>query len=60
MFKKISKFLNDVKLEMGKVSWPSRTELKGQTIIVIFVSLFFAAFIFLVDHILSRLLSLIY
>lgn len=60
MFKKISKFLKDVKVEMSKVSWPSRGQLKGQTIIVIFVSLFFALFIFAVDHLLSRVISLIY
>ncbi len=60
MIQKISKFLKDVNVEMSKVSWPSRNELKSQTIIVIFVSLFFAIFIFAVDHILSRLISLIY
>jgi preprotein translocase subunit SecE len=60
MIQKLTKFLSDVKNEMSKVSWPTRSELKGQTIIVIVVSLFFAAFIFVIDHILSRLLSLIY
>jgi len=60
MIQKISKFLKDVSTEMSKVSWPNRNELKGQTIIVIFVSVFFAVFIFFIDHILSRLISLIY
>ncbi|MBD3386358.1 preprotein translocase subunit SecE [candidate division KSB1 bacterium] len=60
MIQKITKFLSDVKNEMSKVSWPTRNELKSQTIIVIVVSLFFAAFIFVIDHILSRLLGLIY
>ena len=60
MIQKLTKFIRDVNVEMSKVSWPSRGELKGQTIIVIVVSLFFAAFIFVIDHILSRLLNLIY
>ena len=60
MIQKLTKFFRDVNVEMSKVSWPSRNELKGQTIIVIVVSLFFAAFIFIIDHILSRLLNLIY
>ncbi|HNR68337.1 MAG TPA: preprotein translocase subunit SecE [bacterium] len=60
MFQKAVKFLHDVNTEMSKVSWPTRGELKGQTIIVIAVSVFFALFIFIVDHILSRLMTLIY
>jgi len=60
MLQKIIKFLHDVRTEMAKVSWPTREELKSQTIIVIMVSFIFAIFIFAVDHILSRLISLIY
>ncbi|HPG39534.1 MAG TPA: preprotein translocase subunit SecE [bacterium] len=60
MIQKISKFLKDVNSEMSKVSWPSRAQLKGHTLIVISVSLFFALYIFVVDHLLSRLIKLIY
>ena len=60
MFQKIANFVRDVRTEMAKVSWPSRDQLKGQTIVVIAVSLFFAVFIFLIDHILSRLMNVIY
>lgn len=60
MFQKVTNFVQDVKQEMAKVSWPTKDQLKGQTMIVIGVSLFFAIFIFLVDHLLSRLLSFIY
>jgi preprotein translocase SecE subunit len=45
---------------MSKVSWPNRQALKDQTMIVIVVSLFFATFIFFIDHLLSRVISLIY
>ena len=60
MLQKVTNFVNDVRSEMAKVSWPTRDQLKGQTLVVIFVSLFFAVFIFAIDHLLSRLMSLIY
>jgi len=60
MLRKISNFVQDVKQEMAKVSWPTKDQLKGQTLIVIAVSLFFALFIFVVDHLVARLLSFLY
>jgi preprotein translocase subunit SecE len=60
MIQKAIKFVRDVNTEMSKVSWPSWPQLKGQTIVVIIVSIFFAVFIFVIDHILSRLISVIY
>ena len=60
MFAKATQFLRDVKTEMSKVSWPSKEQLRGQTGIVIVVSLIFSVFIFGVDHLLSWLIQLIY
>ncbi len=60
MMQKIANFIRDVKSEMAKVSWPTKDQLKGQTIIVIVVSLFFAVFIFAVDHLLGKILELVY
>ena len=60
MLQRATKFLGDVRTEMSKVSWPSWPQLKGQTIIVIVVAIIFAVYIFVIDHILSRLLGLIY
>ena len=60
MFQKITRFLNEVRQEMAKVSWPSRTELRGSTIIVIVVSMIFAVFIYAVDQVLSNILNIIY
>ena len=60
MFQKISKFIVEVKLEMAKVSWPTREELRSSTLIVLMVSSIFAIFIYLVDRILSSVLSVIY
>jgi preprotein translocase subunit SecE len=50
---KIKKFLKEVVAEMRKVTWPTRDELVGSTIVVIVVSLIVAIFIGIVDRILS-------
>ncbi len=53
MFDKIARFMNDVKAEMSKVSWPTRPELINSTMIVAVVSVLFTIFIFSADYILS-------
>ncbi len=58
MFKKIAKFLNDVKVELSKVSWPTRSELINSTMIVAVVSILFTIYIFGVDNVLAWILSL--
>ncbi|MBN2009568.1 preprotein translocase subunit SecE [candidate division KSB1 bacterium] len=60
MFKKASKFLQEVRQEMAKVSWPSREELKGTTTVVIVITLILSIYIFGVDKILQVLLNIIY
>lgn len=50
---KIKKFLKEVVAEMRKVTWPTKDELVGSTIVVIVVSLIVAIFIGIVDRILS-------
>ena len=58
MISKITKFFNDVKVEMAKVSWPTREELINSTMIVAVVSILFTTFIFVADLILSRAIQL--
>ncbi|MBD3223685.1 MAG: preprotein translocase subunit SecE [Caldithrix sp.] len=60
MFKKIQKFIEDVKVEMNKVSWPTRDELINSTIIVVVVSIIFTIFIFLADLVFSNAVQLFY
>jgi len=60
MFQKINKFLQEVKQEMSKVSWPPRTELKGTTVIVIVLTLILSIFILFTDKILEGLLNIIF
>jgi len=52
-------FLSEVRAEFRKVTWPSRTELKGQTVVVIVAVLVIAAFIGVVDLILSNTIKLL-
>ena len=52
------KFLKEVRAEMAKVTWPTMTELKGSTVLVIIVSVFFAAYIGIIDLILTNLIKL--
>jgi preprotein translocase subunit SecE len=56
---KIGKFIGQVKTEMKKVSWPSKDELVGSTIVVIMTTLFLGLFIGICDLILSRLINLL-
>ena len=49
MFEKLKKFLKEVRLELGKVTWPTVNELRGSTAVVIVTVLIFTVFIYLVD-----------
>lgn len=60
MFKKLISFVKEVRLEMGRVTWPTKEELKSSTTVVILVTLAFALFIFFVDNILKYLFDLLY
>jgi len=57
--KKIKNFFVEVKEELAKVVWPSRNELWGSTGVVILTTLILAAFIGLVDFILSNVLRMV-
>jgi preprotein translocase subunit SecE len=47
---KSKEFLSEVRSEMRKVSFPSKDEVVGTTIVVIVTSFVFAAFLFLADQ----------
>jgi len=53
MFNKIAKFLKEVRSELTKVTWPTRRELIGSTIVTIVVTIVISVFIGIVDRILS-------
>ncbi len=50
---KISAFVTDVKAEMRKVTWPSKKEVYGTTVVVIVTVFFFGFYLFLIDSILQ-------
>jgi len=53
MFGKFVKFLKEVRTELTKVTWPTRQELIGSTIVTIVVTLIVSVFIGIVDRILT-------
>ncbi len=59
MANKFVNFLNDVKLEMGKVSWSTRDELIGSTIVVLVSLAILSIFIGICDVILSTIVNII-
>ena len=46
---KIITFLREVRVELAKVSWPTRSQTVVYTLVVIGISLFMAAFLGLLD-----------
>jgi len=48
-------YFNELKLEMRRVSWPNRKQVENTTAVVIFSVFAFAAYFWVVDGILSRI-----
>jgi len=57
MLGKAKDFLGDVKVEVKKVTWPSRKEAVGGTMVVVVVVVIVAAFLGIVDKLLSMLVQ---
>jgi preprotein translocase subunit SecE len=60
MINKIVKYYKETRLELAKVAWPSRTELRDSTVVVIVLSLLLSIFIGIIDYALSRASTLIF
>ncbi|MGW8313891.1 MAG: preprotein translocase subunit SecE [Desulfuromonadales bacterium] len=54
---KIAEFLQQVKAELQKVTWPTRKETYGSTVVVIVLVLIVAVFLWVVDTGLSALIQ---
>ena len=50
----IKEFLSQTRKELNNVSWPSRREVTGTTVVVIVSVFFFGFFLFVVDFIVSN------
>ena len=53
----VSKFLRDVRVEMGKVTWPTRKDLAQSTLVVLVAVAIAAAYVFVLDEIFSQILD---
>lgn len=53
-------FLDEVKVEMLKCTWPTRTELREQTVVVVVSVLLLAVLVWLSDAILMAVMSAIF
>jgi len=51
---KTKDYIDDLKLEMRRVTWPNRKQVEGTTAVVIFSVFAFAGYFFIVDMILER------
>jgi preprotein translocase subunit SecE len=57
MIRKITDYMHGVQLEMKKVTWLSKEEMLGSTMIVGIFAVFIAVFLFFVDFGLSEFVS---
>ncbi len=55
----IKQYLHEVRAEFDKITWPNRKETVSMTIAVMVISVFFAAYLGLVDMSLSKLVGII-
>ena len=53
-FERTKDYINELKLEMRRVTWPNRKQVQGTTLVVIFSVFLFAGYFEVVDSILSR------
>ena len=57
MIQKINQYINGVQIEMKKVTWLSKQEMMGSTIIVAVFSVLISIFLFIVDFGVSQFIS---
>ena len=60
MIGKIKNFAGEVVVEMKKVSWPTKEQLRESTVVVIVVSLLITAFVFMIDQIMTWVMDLVF
>ncbi len=60
MWEKVKRYSKETVAELRKMTWPTKDELIGSTVVVIVTSLIIAVFIGVVDRILTFLVTLIF
>jgi preprotein translocase subunit SecE len=56
-FARVSKFVRDVRTELGRTTWPTAIQVRNTTIITVFAVIFFATYLFVVDRIFTFVLD---
>ena len=56
-YKRIIPFLKEVRAEVRKVTWPSRSEIYSTTIVVILATIFFGFYLYFMDVIFSWVIA---
>jgi preprotein translocase subunit SecE len=59
MIDKVKQYWRETLTELSKVTWPSKDEMVGSTVVTIIVSLILGFFIFAVDMGLSQLMRIV-
>ena len=59
MWNKIVQFLREVKVEIKKVTWPTRKEIIASTAVVLLTTIIIASFLGLVDLLLSEIVKML-
>ena len=59
MFGKIKNFFNEVKIELKKVVFPGKDEVIGSTKVVIVLTVIIAAFLGIIDLLLTKIISVV-
>jgi preprotein translocase subunit SecE len=57
--KKLIEYIKEVRIEMQKVSWPTRNELMSATMLVIILSLLMAVYVYVCDQVVNRIIGLL-
>jgi len=57
--RKLGNYFKEVKIELKKVSWPSKNEIISSTVIVLFLTVIFSVFIGGFDYLFTIILKLI-
>ncbi len=60
MVGKIKKFVNEVVVEMKKVSWPSKEQLRESTVVVLVMTGIITLFTFIIDEIMTLVIKAIF
>jgi preprotein translocase subunit SecE len=60
MVESIKKFTSDVSLEMKKVTWPTKEQLKESTAVVLIVTLIITIVVFAMDSAVGKAIELIF